>query len=255
MNREECERLVDAYVEWLRKGLSVEKLEEACELTTPFLDRHNDHLQIYVIKENGKILLTDDGYILSDLRTSGLDLNTSKRKAVLQSVLNGFGVRVRNNQLLVEASQKNLGQRLHVLVQAMLAVNDMFVMAQPLVAGFFWEDVKSFLDQNNIRYSPRIKVSGRSGFDHAIDFLIPKSQSRPERFIQAINAPNKNTIGTYLFSLGDTRETREDKTEAYAFLNDGEREVGGEVIEALEAYEVTPALWSKRSKYVKVLAG
>jgi len=255
VNRQECEQLVEAYVGWLRKGLSIEELEQACELTTPFLDRHNDHLQIYAAKHDGKILLSDDGYVLSDLRTSGLDLNTSKRKAVLEAVLNGFGVRTDGKQILVEASQRNLGQRLHALVQAMLAVNDMFVMAQPRVAGFFWEDVKEFLDQHDIRYSPRVKISGRSGFDHAIDFLIPKSRTRPERFIQAINAPNKNTIGTYLFALGDTREARGDGSEAYAFLNDHEREVGGDVVEALEAYEVEAALWSRREDYVEALAG
>ena len=65
MNREECRQLVDAYVEWLRRGISAESVGEACELTTPFLDRHNDHIQIYAIRRNGKIVLSDDGYILS----------------------------------------------------------------------------------------------------------------------------------------------------------------------------------------------
>lgn len=254
MNKKECEHLIEAYITWLRKGLSAEQLEKACELTTPFLDRHNDHIQIYAVKKNGKIVLSDDGYILSDLRTSGLDLNTPKRKTVLESVLKGFGVRLEGNQLLVEASQSNIGQRLHVLVQAMLAVNDMFIMAQPRVATFFWEDVRAFLDEHNVRYSPRVKVAGKSGFDHAIDFLIPKSQTRPERLVQAINVPNKNTIGTYLFTLTDTREARGEESEAYAFLNDQEREVGGDVIEALDAYKVKPTVWSRREKYVQALA-
>lgn len=255
MNKQECEQVIEAYITWLREGLSVAQLEKACELTTPFLDRHNDHIQIYVIKKNGKIVLSDDGYILSDLRTSGLDMNTPKRKGVLESVLNGFGVKYEGNQLFVEASQRNIGQRLHILVQAMLAVNDMFVMAQPRVATFFWEDVRAFLDNHEIRYSTRVKIAGKSGFDHAIDFLIPKSRIRPERLIQTINAPNKNTIGTYLFALADTREARLEKSESYAFLNDQDRDVGGDVIEALEAYEVKPALWSKREAYVQALVG
>jgi len=110
-------------MEWLRKGLSVKRLEKAYELTTPFLDRHNDHLQIYAVKHDGKIILSDDGYILSDLRTSGLALTTPKRKAVLETVLNGFGVRTNGKQILMEASQRNLGQRLHAMVQAMLTLN------------------------------------------------------------------------------------------------------------------------------------
>lgn len=255
MNKRECEKMIEAYVAWLRKGLSVESLENACELTTPFLDRHNDHIQIYAIKRDGKVILSDDGYILSDLRSSGLELITPKRKEMFDSVLNGFGVHLEGNQLIVEASERNIGQRLHVLIQAMLAINDMFMMAQPRVASFFWEDVRAFLETHDIRYSPRVKIAGRSGFDHAIDFLIPKSRTRPERFIQAINAPNKNTIGTYLFTLTDTRESRGDESEAYAFLNDQERKVGGDVVEALEAYKVTPALWSQRDRHVQALAG
>lgn len=253
MTKDECTELIESYVAWLRKGFSSQHLEKGCELTTPFLDRHNDHLQIYALKQNGKIVISDDGYILSDLPTSGLEMSTEKRKTVLESVLKGFGVRMQEGQLLVEASQHNFGQRLHSLVQAMLTVNDMFVMAQPRVASFFWEDVRAFLDAHDVRYSPRVKIAGRSGFDHAIDFLIPKSRTSPERFIQAINAPSRNTIGTYLFTLGDTREARGEKSRAYAFLNDQEREIGGDITEALEAYDVKPALWSRRTDVVKQL--
>lgn len=254
MNKQECQGLIDSYVEWLRKGLSVEHLEKACELTTPFLDRHNDHLQIYALRQNGAILLSDDGYILSDLRTSGLDINTPKRKAVLETVLRGFGVRVDGKQLVVEASQKNLGQRIHSLIQAMLAVNDMFVMAQPRIASFFWEDVKAFFDDHDIRYNARVKLTGHTGFDHAIDFLIPHSKTRPERIVQAINAPSRHTISSYLFSLSDTREARGQESEAYAFLNNQEQQIGGDVLEALEAYEVKPIFWSHREQYAQALA-
>jgi hypothetical protein len=254
MTREECRQLVDGYVEWLRRGLSAESVGEACELTTPFLDRHNDHLQIYAVRQNGKIVLSDDGYILSDLRTSGLELATPKRRAVLETALRGFGVQLEGNRLIVEASPRNLGQRVHALVQAMLAVNDMFIMAQPRVATFFWEDVRGFLDEHRIRYSPRVKLAGRTGYDHAIDFLIPRSSEAPERLVQAINAANKNTIGSYLFVLGDTREARGEAAEAFAFLNDRDREVGGDVIEALEAYQVKPALWSRREEFTERLA-
>ena len=94
MNKQECQQLIDTYVEWLKKGLSFERLENACELTTPFLDRHNDHLQIYAVKRNGMIVLSDDGYILSDLRTSGMDFRTQKRQEILETILNGLGIRI-----------------------------------------------------------------------------------------------------------------------------------------------------------------
>jgi hypothetical protein len=257
MNRAECQKLIDAYVGWLRQGLSIEQLGEACELTTPFLDRHNDHLQVYATRKNGNIILSDDGYILSDLRTSGLEVDTPKRKQVLESVLNGLGVRAEGSQLLVEASAGNLGQRLHSLVQAMLAVNDMFVMGQFRVASFFFEDVQHLLDDNNVRYTSRVKLAGKSGYDHGIDFLIPKSSKRPERIVQAIGAPKKDNIFAYLWTLNDTRAARagEEEAEAFAFLNDQDQQIGGDVIEALNAYRVVPAIWSQRGNYIDALAG
>jgi hypothetical protein len=259
MNRDECQKLINSYVDWLRQGISVEEVGAACELTTPLLDRHNDHLQVYAIRQNGKIILSDDGYILSDLRTSGLEVDTPKRRMVLDSLLNGLGVRVENNQLLVEASASNLAQRLHSLVQAMLAVNDMFVMAQPRVASFFFEDVRAFLDSHDIRYTARVKLAGKSGYDHGVNFLIPKSRTRPERILEAIATPKRDNIFAYLWTLNDTRAARtgesNEEAEAYAFLNDQENAVGGDVIEALNAYRVTPAVWSHRDEYVGALAG
>ncbi len=255
MKTGEFQHIIDSYVEWLRDGLSVERLEKGCELTIPFLDRHNDHLQVYVTRRNGSFLLTDDGYTISDLASSGLDFNTPKRRDLFTSTLNGFGVRTEGQQLFVEASHKTLGQKIHSLVQAMLAVDDMFVLAQPRIASFFWEDVKEFLDEHKIRYITRVKLSGRSGYDHGIDFLIPKSTEYPDRLVHAINVPTRSTVGSYLFSITDIRASREDSFEAYAFLNDSASKVSGEVSEALDSYSINPVLWTGRGQHVEALAG
>ena len=50
-------------------------------------------------------------------------------------------------------------------------------------------------------------------------------------------------------------QTRGEGSEAYAFLNDQDHSVGGDVMEALENYEVIPALWSERTKHINTLAG
>lgn len=256
VNPAECQELIDEYLQWLKEGLSASVVSDACELTTPFLDRHNDHLQIYAKRVNSQITLTDDGYIYSDLLASGLEFNTPKRREALQATLNGFGVRLDDrNQLVLEASPRNLGQKVHSLIQAMVGVNDMFLMAQTRVATFFFEDVKSFLDAHEVRYIDRVKISGISGFDHAIDFLIPKSANRPERLLQTINVPSKSTVTNYLFTLTDTREARGPDSEAYVFLNDEDQTVGAGTIEALEAYNVVPAYWTRREEYVEALAG
>ena len=113
------------------------------------------------------------------------------------------------------------------------------------------------LDNKEVRYTPRVKLAGKSGYDHGVDFLIPKSRNRPERILQAIAAPKKDNIAAYLWTLSDTRSARtgESAAEAYAFLNDQDMNVGGDVLEALRAYEVIPALWSQRENYVQQLEG
>lgn len=55
--------------------------------------------------------------------------------------------------------------------------------------------------------------------------------------------------------LSDTREAPGQESEAYAFLNDQEQSIGGDVTEALKAYEVTPVPWSQRDQYVQALEG
>src|SRR5262245_3109791 len=123
----DCKKLVDAYVGWLKARITFVELNGACEITTPFLDRHNDRLQIYVERAPQGLRLTDDGYIIGDLEGSGFTLDTSLRKQMLESTLNGFGVRLSpENELYVETSEQNFPQKKHALIQAMLAVNDMF---------------------------------------------------------------------------------------------------------------------------------
>jgi len=254
VNNAECKQLVDSYIRWLRSGLSVDTINGVCELTTPFLDRHNDHLQLYIVENAEKYSITDDGYILNDLASSGMEFTSPKRQSVLEVALNGFGVKVKNQELVIDASKKNIGHKIHALVQAMISVNDMFVLSQPRVASIFLEDVSAYLRENHVRFSPRVKLTGKTGYDHAIDFLIPASDKRPERLVQAINSPNKNTIGAYLFTLNDTRGARDEDSEAFAFLNDTDRSVPSEVFDALKAYDVVAAAWSRRTEYVDALA-
>ena len=67
----DCEQLVSTYVDWLKAKIEVQDINGVCEITTPFLDRHNDRLQIYVERGEHGLRLTDDGYIITDLEMSG----------------------------------------------------------------------------------------------------------------------------------------------------------------------------------------
>ncbi len=245
---DEIQSLLDKYAAWLRDKTTLRQVDGWIEITTPYLDRHNDHLQIYAKRMNGNFVLTDDGYILEDLEQSGCKLDSAKRQDLLKMTLNGFGVQLHNRALEVHASPDNFPLRKHNLIQAMLAINDLFYLAAPMVASLFYEDVVAWLDLHEIRYTPKVKFTGKTGYDHLFDFVIPKSRNRPERIVQTINRPNRDTAQSVVLSWIDTKEVRPPDSRAYAFLNDSDRVVSISVLDALQNYEVNPVLWSRREE-------
>ncbi|MEY2467110.1 MAG: hypothetical protein QOD03_1631, partial [Verrucomicrobiota bacterium] len=165
-----------------------------------------------------------------------------------------YGIQVQNGNLQVHASEDNFPLRKHNLVQAMLAVNDLFYLATPLVASLFYEDVVAWLELHEVRYTANAKFTGKSGYDHLFDFVIPKSRREPERIVQTINRPSKETAQAMAFAWIDTRETRPKDSKAYAILNDTEQHVSPSSLDALRNYDVTPVLWSHREEVVEKLA-
>jgi len=251
---QEIQRLLEAYHSWLKDKTVLRQLGQWIEVTTPYLDRHNDYVQIYARKANGGFVLTDDGYTITDLEQSGCKLNSPKRQDLLKMTLNGFGVQLRDSALEVHASPDNFALRKHNLVQAMLAVNDMFYLAVPMVASLFYEDVVAWLDVHDIRYTPKVKFTGKTGYDHLFDFVIPKSRRQPERIIQTINRPNRDTAQAVVLSWIDTKEVRTPESRAYALLNDAEQAVSPNVLDALKSYDVQPVPWSQRESVREELA-
>jgi hypothetical protein len=203
-------------------------------------------VQLYAKKMNGGFVLTDDGYAIDDLEQSGCKLESHRRQALLKMTLNGFGVQLRDKALEVHATPENFALRKHDLVQAMLAVNDMFYLAAPMVANLFYEDVAAWLDLHDIRYTPNVKFTGKTGYDHRFDFVIPKSRQHPERIVKAVNRASRDTAEAVAFSWIDTREVRPPDSRAYAMLNDSEQSVSQPIIDALSNYDVHPVRWNQR---------
>ena len=252
---DEIQRLLDQYLAWLKDRTIIREVSDKwIEITTPYLDRHNDYLQIYARKQNSGFVLTDDGYIIEDLEQSGCKLDTQKRQDLLRITLAGFGVRNNDGVLEIHATPENFALRKHNLLQAMLAVNDLFYLAAPMVASLFYEDVVAWLDLNEIRYTPKVKFTGISGYDHMFDFVVPKSTRQPERIIQTINRPSRDTAEAAAFKWIDTRQVRSPSSRAYALLNDQDQTVSTAVVEALRSYELMPVLWSRRDVVREELA-
>ncbi|RLG24378.1 hypothetical protein DRN77_02485, partial [Methanosarcinales archaeon] len=114
---------------------------------------------------------------------------------------------------------------------------------------------EKYLRSHQVRFIRSVKFTGKSGLDHSFDFVIPASQKRPERVVQAINHPTRQNIGFLIFAwVQDTKDVRPIESTAYAILNDSEQVIKPDLISALNPYGIKPLLWSKREEYVEELA-
>ncbi|NLL36212.1 MAG: DUF1829 domain-containing protein [Fretibacterium sp.] len=237
--------LLDEYVSWLKNKTVLNEIDnDWVEIVTPSLDSHNDYLQIYVRRDGSNYLLTDDGYVINDLLMSGCSLDGTRRATLLKQTLMGFGVTREGDALTVRASRADFPLKKHNLLQAMLSVGDLFFTHSPQTPNLFWDEVIEWLEMNEVRYASRIKLPGRSGYDHMFDFLIPKSKKEPERLIQTVNAPDKGKISDVLFKWEDTREMRSSGTVFYVILNDKDKGLPSSALTALKNYSLTPIRWS-----------
>jgi len=256
MTLSEINGLLDNYWQWIKDKTILKQLNaDWVQITTPHVDRHNDFLQIYVRKESGGFMLTDDGYIISDLVNCGCELGTNKRQELLRMTLAGFGVRMKDDQsLVVQATAENFSVKKHNIIQAMLAVNDLFYLASPFTSSLFMEDVLAWLDIANIRYTPNLKFTGKSGYDHRFSFIIPKSNKQPERLLEALPNPRTDSATQLMFKWSDIRETRTTDAKLFAILNDTNSGVPSSLTDALRKYDVYPVPWSEREEVRELLA-
>lgn len=249
MNDPKIETIIDAYYKWLKEKTTWRSIDEYTEITTPYLDRNNDYIQFYLKKSKDNYVLTDGGSTISSLIEEGCSLEGNKRQKILKQTLNGYGVALEYEKLVVRATDQNLPLKKHSLIQAIIAINDMFYLAEPHVLSLFLEDVRDWLELSDIRFTQDISFTGHSGFSRKFDFIIPKSNKEPERILKTINNPVKGSIDSLIMDWLDTKDARQHDSIGFAIVNDTEKKISGASTEALENYGIQTVPWSIREEY------
>lgn len=129
----------------------------------------------------------------------------------------------------------------------MLRIDDMFAISKSKVASLFLDDIQEFFDQKEIFYSDNVQFTGISGFAHNYDFLLQRTKAKPERLCQAVNNPNKSSMGNILFAWNDTKPSRKNGSQLVVILND-QNTVAKGVEDAFANYDVKVIRWSQREK-------
>ena len=248
----------DLYLNWLKENIEQYKIKDNIfRMTFPFLDRNNDFTEFYIIqRDNGTYCLTDDGATISELQYSGFEFNKSKhRKAILNSIIAAYGVTLtKDNELTITCTLDELPFKKHMLSQCMIKVGDLFYLSKTNVQSVFLEDVQKFFDENDIRYVENFSITGKSKLTTHFDFAIAKSKTSPERLVTVVNKLELVSAKTIIFAWSDTKELRKPGSKLYTFIQDTDKSVSVDALSALKEYGIQPALWSKRTEYIKELA-
>lgn len=245
------ENSIKEYYNWLHEKTIVTKDENTgwSAITTPFLGLFNDNIEIYAKLENGKLILSDDGVTLANLELEGAPiLRSPKRKEWLDMVLLNYGITLSHNELQVIGTEKDFNQKKHNLICAISEVSDMAMMAKHTVSSLFKEDVKACLDEQGIIYTPQFIAKGSTGIEFTFDFQIAGKQQ--EIVIKSFNSLNKINVPNFLFGWEDIKPTREKvsckKLKGLAIVNNEDKEIKREYLDALESKGADIILWDQR---------
>lgn len=242
----DIQKLIDEYASWLKSEIKFERIGEYYEITTPYLDSDNDYLQLYVRQDNDGFYFTDDSATIHKLRMGGFQF-TPNRKAHLQRILNQYGIQLDGDELITKAPANGFAQKKHLFIQAMLRIDDMFAISKSKVASLFLDDIQEFFAEKEIYYSDNVQFTGTSGFAHNYDFLMQRTRNKPERLCQAVNNPNKSSMGNILFAWNDTKPARKNDSQLIVILND-QNNIARGIEDAFQNYDAKVIRWSERDR-------
>ncbi|WKD84747.1 hypothetical protein KCTC32516_00081 [Polaribacter huanghezhanensis] len=242
---------VDDYYNWLREKTFIQKDSNTdwFLINTPFVGAFNDTIEIYAQKHGNHLKLSDNGETMSNLELQGLHIQGSKRRrTILDTILLNYGVKYESDELTLEANIENFPQSKHNFLSAIIEINDLYVLSKHNVASIFKEDVRNYLDSQNIIYTPDFISKGATGLEFNFDFQIAKKNK--EIVIKSFNTVNKSNLSTFLFSWDDIKPVREKITKknvnAIAIINNIDKEVRTEFLDALKTKSADFILWSER---------
>lgn len=252
---------VDNYYNWLRERTYIQADDNTnwFLINTPFIGAFNDSIDIYAQKKGNKLILSDNGETMANLELQGLNFQGSKkRKYILETILLNYGIKNQSDELIIESNLEKFSQAKHNFLSAIIEINDLYVLSKHNVASVFKEDVRNYLEEKNIIYTPDFISKGTTGLEFNFDFQIAKMNS--EIVIKSFNTINKSNLPTFLFGWDDIKPVREKTTKkevkAVAIINDTEKEIKSEYLDALKSKNANYILWSERNneKNIKLVA-
>ena len=252
----ETDSLVEAYIRWLRENSTERDLEGGWkELTFPFLDRHNDFLQVFAQSESTGLRITDEGRTIRDVRRAGCDIaGPTRRRAIAETILRGLGLDpalIDGEEIAATAINGDFPWKLHGVLQSMLAIDGLANMAPPIVASIFEEDVARWLGSIGAAYTRDPKLAGRTGVEHTFDFIVRGGPGREDRILEAIPNPDKLHVQSFAYEAVDTMQGLGDGAPKFYVMVGGPKLLTGKPRETMLKNGIDVLAWENRQGHAE----
>lgn len=235
------------YINWIKANTKFNDVHKSLELSTPFVDFLGDNIKIYVEEKNGKFRITDDGYTIWSLESLGIPVKdkSNKRNKMLHALLDKRSINFesKTDELYLTSTKKEIGQRIHQMIQSIINVSDLMYVHNSTVRSLFNEEVHAYLQKNidNYDFTPDIRIDGRSNLSYKFDFLM-NTKKRQKKVVKVYNNFQKSNVESILASWLDTREERQknynDDLRMAVIINDQNRPISSDYESALKQYDI-----------------
>lgn len=262
-NKLDAKKLSEEYFAWYKNNTEYKNINSnIVQIDLPFMDNFSDEISIYAIGlSDGRIKITDDGWTVNNLEDMGVNINRSKtRKKLFTRQIRAYGVSDSDDELYIIADSSKFAEAKHRMLQAILFVNDMFMLASKNTSTFFFEDISLFFENNNIRANKNVSYLGQSGLSHKFEFSIPGFKKIPTRLVKTMSYANNPMFAkSILTDVEQTKPILDEPSAFYVFLNDVDNEqrkakVNPDIITLFKQNGVRTVLYSQRESVIEELA-
>jgi len=119
------DNLMSEYFQQLRTHTKIQQEGEFYSICFPFLDRHNDYLELYVRPvEDNRLLITDDGFSITDAVQRGVDFTSLQWS--LSKLLDNTGIAIAGNKLKIICSKDKFHESLNKMIVAVIQIGGIY---------------------------------------------------------------------------------------------------------------------------------
>lgn len=171
-----------------------EKRPGIFQIFAPFYHEDGDMFDIFIEKQNGKVIISDYGMTLMRL-SYVYDLDTPNKEKIFNRIINTNRINISNGKLFIETTPDRLKPAVLQFLQTITKVSNMKLYQREVVQNLFFEILDEFISEKLNKYNPKKQYYPiPQNTEYEVDYCF-NNIARPI-FLFGINSPSNAKLAT-----------------------------------------------------------